>query len=221
MQLGGARESLESAYVINKRTPGNEMWEAPTHEIVRSKPQQVVYEKGKKQDRRNIISTPNPITRASETWQGRTSTTHRVMNYMEAGKIIAAAEKISHGHTQWARFCYDPLHDKACGLFLSDALFCAWAIGNKRKVRPNREQTYRDLALISIIDTRHRFITGKEKFSPGMICQMLGYKDAQAANWYRGMKQHFTLMYQILDQVDLDVVTQVSRTVNKMKQLDV
>ena len=220
MKLGNARYSLESAYVINKRTPGGDTWEKPTNTVVKAKVQQVLYDARRKEDRNKIVSTPEPPVKATATAGGLTSTNTRVQDYLEAGKVIAAAEKISFGHTQWARFCYDPLHDKKCGLFLTKALFCAWAISNRRPVKPKRVQLFEDMALICLIDTRHRMITGKKRFTPTQICQMLGYDTADKANWYRGLSLHYNFMYKIVDQIDGEVLRPVARTVSRIRTLD-
>ena len=51
MKLGNARYSLESAYVINKRTPGGDTWEKPTNTVVKAKVQQVLYDARRKEGR--------------------------------------------------------------------------------------------------------------------------------------------------------------------------
>jgi hypothetical protein len=220
MRLGSARFSLESAYVINKRSPNNDMWEKPTTTIRKSRGNRVEYDATRKADRTVVVSTPRPRVHATATRGGMTSTTHRVMDYMEAGKIIAAAEKISYGHTQWARFCYDPLHEIECAKFLSKALFCAWASSNQRKVRLDKHETYQQLADLCLIDARHRIIAGRPKFQVLDICKHLGYRNADCANWYRGLSGHYKRMYEILDAMDKQVLAPVASTVSKMRYLD-
>lgn len=217
MKLGGARYSLESAYTINKRTPASDMWEKPTTTIIKAKRKAVIYDNRRKGDRKTVVSTPEPAVHATETRGGISSTNGRVMDSLEAGKIIAAAEKISHGHTQWARFCYDPLHDKGCAVFLAKALFCAWAVSNRRYVKPSKVEMFQDLTAVSLIDTRHRILTGRPKFTANEICIMLGFGNSNNANWHRGLKGHFNLMYKIVDEMDRKILLEVSTAVSRMR----
>jgi len=228
MRISSAKETLEIAYTINKMTPDSGLWDKPTHTIEMIKPAGVVYDQHIKSKRSEIVSTPVPQTRGKATFSGRTSTTHRVMDFMQAGQIIAAAEKISIGHTDWARFCYDPtacqltiLRDERTKLMefrwqdktylpLARRLFCAWAWTNKRKVGPRRGPLFIRLAIACLAEERYKTITGRDLFSTSELCRWLGYKDADDANWHRGINPHYRQMSSYIAWLNSGVLTEVS-----------
>lgn len=236
MRLTDAAETLETAYTVNKMTHDQGLWEKPTHTVTMNKPAGVVYDAHKKSERSEIVSTPQQTIHAKETFTGRTSTSHRVMDFLEAGKIISAAERISIGHTDWARFCYDPtachlsiIRDEKSAvqielrwadksyLTLAKRMFCAWAVGNSRKVDLTRGPLYLRVAMVALANARHKAICGRELLSVADMCRWLGYKDADGANWYRGIKGHYRVMQRLIETLDADVLTSVSTTVGGMR----
>lgn len=218
MHISDARTTLEMAYTINKRSPDSGMWERPTHTIKRQVRKGVVYDSHLKSERRAIVSTPGQIIRATDSWVGRTSTNYRVMNALEAGKVTSAAESISEIHTQWARFCYDPMHDAKCGFIVANALFCAWLYVKKEKgVRLDKYQLYMDISMLALIEARHRFLTHLSKYTPTEMCHILGYKNMANANWHR-IEPHFKEMLSILAAHNDQVIQRVYKTINAMRE---
>lgn len=209
-------EVLTEAYGITKK--GRREPVADTSSDLRAA-QQVVYDAFKKCDRSEILSTPAQLLGAKQTRAGRMSTTGQVMDFIEAGYIIAAAENQGQGYKEWARFAYNPDHDDEwcrAGAAIANRLFCAWAYLNQRSARLSADR-YQDMAMLCCIDSAFRYATGKPKFSADEICQHIGYKNKDNANWPRSLRGHWRFMSQILDFHNSKTMTPVKAKIYELR----
>lgn len=157
-------------------------------------------------------SSANDTMVAFQKSTGPGSTTGKVMNFIEAGKITSAAEKASISHLVWARYAYDPdLKDanKAdFGRWLTDQLFLFWLLSGKKRTRLAVEKL-QDLAMLCVLDVKGKICGNRKPLTPSKICQHLGYKNADSANWHRTIKPHWEDMGGILGNLDMQVTGSV------------
>lgn len=173
-----------------------------------------------------ITATPDPICHASETFTGRTSTTHRCAVLIEGGKIISAAENQPPVRSLWLQFAYNPYLDtnqternriRADLLPLIWGLWCFWP---KRR-RPDIDNPVRLVRLLDLcmLDCARRFRTDKD---PGEEqqnwWQKLGYSSSAQAQWTRSWEPHTKDLYDLIDMLDrvsLEPVTRLLREQEK------
>lgn len=216
LNTGNPGEVLTAAYGIMKSSHREPV--ADISSELRT-PQQVIYDEFKKSERNEIISTPKQLLGTKQTRPGKLSTTGQVMNFTEAGAIIAAAENQGQGYLEWARFCYNPDHDAewaSAGRAIIDRLFCCWAYLNRRSVKLEIGK-YQDLAMLCCMDSAHRYVTGKPKFSADQVCQHLGYKNKDNANWRRSLRDHWRFMSQMLDRHNFLTISPVRARIYELK----
>lgn len=202
-----ARIALIDAFAYFKRQPDTEIFERPTHDIVKAKPQRVVRVRSG-DDKGKIISTPLPPLTATQTTKGRTSTTARCADLsMIVGPILSAAEgdhQTAFGRA-WLRYAYDDDCPRSIKVAVHSALMYAWVnLGARsREYNPDRMTEYGDLAMIAMIDMRHRLANGRPMpWTPREKCTMLGLRDEDDKHWHRSWKPHERDMIVILDEVD-------------------
>lgn len=157
-------------------------------------------------------SSPNDPMVAFQKSTGPGSTTGKVMNFIEAGKITSAAEKPSISHLVWARYAYDPdlkhAHQVDFGHWLTDQLFLVWLLSGKKRTRLPVEKL-QDLAMLCVLDVKNKICGNRTPLTPSKICQHLGYKNADTANWRRTIKPHWEAMGGILGNLDMQVTGSV------------
>lgn len=215
IRTGNAGEMLTQAYGIMKSSHREPV--ADISSDLRTK-QQVVYDEFKKIHRNAILSTPKQLLSTKQTRPGKLSTNGQVMSFTEAGAILAAAESQSEGHTEWARFCYDPDHNgewAAAAKAVIEKLFACWAWCNRRRAALDIEK-YQDLAMLCCMDSAHRYVTGKPRFSADQVCAHLGYKNKDNANWRRSLRDHWRFMSDILDRHNMQTLQPVRDRLNDL-----
>ena len=176
-----------------------------------------------------ISSKPNPIrqsrnTNAKSTVTKSSTANHKLMNYLQAGKILSAAEKLP-GYYHWANFVYNESYREEndgktwarSGAWLIRALAGAFAIANHRRINKRslmfEAGALEDLAQMCFIDYTHRLRCEKQKYGPTDICQHVWGKSPDDVNWYRGIAPHFDYMTIILQRHNQAVLDAVSRVI--------
>lgn len=203
-----ARIALIEAFAYFKRQPGTEIFDRPTHEIAKAKPQRIVRYPKTHELAGQIESTPLPPLTATQTTRGRTSTTGRCADLsMIIGPILSAAE----GEQQtpfgkaWLRYAYDDDCPASVKVVVHRLLMIGWANleQRSREINQARMAEYGDLAMIAMIDMRHRLANGRPiPWTPSEKCTMLGLRGEEGKHWHRSWRPHERDMQMILDEVD-------------------
>ena len=210
-----ARIALIEAFAYFKRQPATEIFERPTHDIVRAKIQRVKRFPKSHELAGQIESTPLPPLTATQTMRGRTSTTSRCADLaLMVGPILSAAE----GNLQtpfgkvWLRYAYDDDCPADVKVAVHKFLMMAWVNleYRSREYNPERMTEYGDLAMIAMIDMRHRLSSGKPiPWSQKEKSAMLGLNESGEKHWQRSWRPHERDMQVILDVVDREALAPV------------
>lgn len=209
-----ARIALIEAFSYFKRQPDSEIFERPTHEISRSSPRRI--RRDRSEPFQPIVEVPGQLLTAVQTIRGRTSTTGRCGDLtMIIGPILAAAEgplQTDFGRA-WLRYAYDDDCPSSFKVAVHSMLMAAWGALDvrSREINPERMTEYGDLAMITMIDMRHRFATTHPiPWSNRDKCQMLGLRATEDdKNWNRSWRPHERDMQIILDEVDKEALIHV------------
>jgi len=151
-----------------------------------------------------------------ETRAGRTSTTFRVANLIEAGHIIAAAEG---GYTKrwpainWGWFAYhcDDNH-RGCEKLLTAAILQLY-VGKLKKKPIKRIAYYETLAGLALLDHRSRMNNGRLLFNGADIARRLRVSDS---NYRMSWERHYNAMGELIDILDRSFLVPISTVIFDM-----
>ena len=162
-----------------------------------------------------ISAKSNPLRKTRNTnpkqSEGKTNATNeKIMSFLQAGKIIAAAERFP-GDYEWSNYLYneyyrhmdDGVHFAMSGAWITRQLFAAFCFLNRRKINKRSPlmvpDALEDLAQLCFEDYANRVRCGKPKYTTAQICKTVWGATPETLNWYRGIKPHFDFMWLILD----------------------
>lgn len=217
-----ARISLQMAYSIFLTSPENLDYERPKqgYEMLRKKRNATTYRNDA------IIKTPRPTCHASESFSGRTSTTHRCATLiMQAAPLIRAAENQSEIKSRWLQFAYDPYMDinrdarNEMRYKLIPLIFCVWAFAPKQR-RPDLDNPVRLVRLVDLCidDCARRFRTDKAQQDTSLWWRQLGYDSSASAQWNRSWARHAEDIYAVIDRLDREALAPVVRTLAEQER---
>jgi len=216
-----------SIWIMQKDTAGDEDQFARKIErkekLLSPKNRTWIDESGAKPVKRSM---PPIITKGTESRGGRTSTTYRVANLIEAGHIIAAAEHNParrFNPIMWGEFAYRENNDfekanreKELARFILNRYVTTLDRRPEKKIR-----AYTILARLAVIDYRHRALGKRQMLSNGYIAKTIGVSIQAYSNNY---KKHFDVMISIierkLDKPLLDPVRHAIREMNWVEPVD-
>lgn len=228
--MKSARLALQEAYSTFLTTPENLDFAKPDREyqMMSRVKNGVIYGRRGTDDEGLVIDTPRPQCHGSETFTGRTSTTHRCAVLAWNAPILAAAENQILVNSTWLRFAYDPYLDtntmvrNGFRARLIELIFGIWCFSPRRRQVP-MDMPARLIRLVDwmIMDTAARFRSQQPMnvrrqdgsvgpADPDDFSRALGFESARHAHWARSWQPHANDLYGILNAIDREALRPVT-----------